>query len=194
LRKQNLKTKPSTGIGPVIFDLETNGLLHDATQIHCVVLHYLDTNETFSFNDESPGKGLSEPVVRAVQYLEIADCIIGHNVLGFDIPIINSIYPFFNPTGNIIDTLLLSRLYHPNLLDIDKKHAWKHMPLQLYGRHSLESYGYRLGEYKGNFGKNTDWKDWSQEMEDYCAQDVTVTTKLWKHFLPYLNGSKWSTK
>ena len=194
MRKQNLKTKPSTGIGPVIFDLETNGLLHDATQIHCVVLHYLDTNETFSFNDESPGKGLSEPVVRAVQYLEIADCIIGHNVLGFDIPIINSIYPFFNPTGNIIDTLLLSRLYHPNLLDIDKKHAWKHMPLQLYGRHSLESYGYRLGEYKGNFGKNTDWKDWSQEMEDYCAQDVTVTTKLWKHFLPYLNGSKWSTK
>tara|TARA_R100000008_G_C3530115_1_gene138795 strand:- start:106 stop:690 length:585 start_codon:yes stop_codon:yes gene_type:complete len=194
LRKQNLKTKPSTGIGPVIFDLETNGLLHDATQIHCVVLHYLDTNETFSFNDESPGKGLSEPVVRAVQYLEIADCIIGHNVLGFDIPIINSIYPFFNPTGNIIDTLLLSRLYHPNLLDIDKKHAWKHMPLQLYGRHSLESYGYRLGEYKGNFGKNTDWKNWSQEMEDYCAQDVTVTTKLWKHFLPYLNGSKWSTK
>jgi len=194
LRKQNLKTRPSTGIGPVIFDLETNGLLHDATQIHCVVLHYLDTNETFSFNDESPGKGLSEPVVRAVQYLEIADCIIGHNVLGFDIPIINSIYPFFNPTGNIIDTLLLSRLYHPNLLDIDKKHAWKHMPLQLYGRHSLESYGYRLGEYKGNFGKNTDWKNWSQEMEDYCAQDVTVTTKLWKHFLPYLNGSKWSTK
>ena len=178
----------------MIFDLETNGLLHDATQIHCVVLHYLDTNETFSFNDESPGKGLSEPVVRAVQYLEIADCIIGHNVLGFDIPIINSIYPFFNPTGNIIDTLLLSRLYHPNLLDIDKKHAWKHMPLQLYGRHSLESYGYRLGEYKGNFGKNTDWKNWSQEMEDYCAQDVTVTTKLWKHFLPYLNGSKWSTK
>jgi len=194
LTKHNLKTKPSTGIGPVIFDLETNGLLHDATQIHCVVLHYLDTNETFSFNDESPGKGLSEPVVRAVQYLEIADCIIGHNVLGVDIPIINSIYPFFNPTGNIIDTLLLSRLYHPNLLDIDKKHAWKHMPLQLYGRHSLESYGYRLGEYKGNFGKNTDWKDWSQEMEDYCAQDVTVTTKLWKHFLPYLNGSKWSTK
>ena len=89
-----------------------------------------------------------------------------------------------------IDTLLLSRLYHPNLLDIDKQHAWKHMPLQLYGRHSLESYGYRLGEYKGNFSQSTDWQDWSQEMEDYCVQDVNVTTKLWKHFLPYLNGSR----
>ena len=62
------------------------------------------------------------------------------------------------------------------------------MPLQLYGRHSLEAYGYRLGEYKGNFGKLTDWSDWSQDMEDYCKQDVNVTRRLWKHFLPYLNG------
>jgi hypothetical protein len=120
----------------------------------------------------------------------MADYIIGHNIVGFDLPLIKSIYAWFNPTGIIIDTLLLSRLYHPNLLDIDKQHAWKHMPLQLYGRHSLESYGYRLGEYKGNFSQSTDWQEWSQEMEDYCVQDVNVTTKLWKHFLPYLNGSR----
>ena len=37
----------------------------------------------------------------------------------------------------------------------------------------------RLGEYKGNFAKTTDWKEWSQEMQDYCVQDVNVTTKLW---------------
>ena len=89
-----------------------------------------------------------------------------------------------------MDTLLLSRLYHPNLLDIDKKHGWKHMPLQLYGRHSLEAYGYRLNEYKGNFAKTTDWKNWSQEMQDYCIQDVIVTNKLCQHFHPYLNGSR----
>ena len=185
----NSKTKHTPGIGPVVFDLETNGLLHDATRIHCIAIHYYDTNKIESYNDETPGKGMSSPVVRAVQHIQMADYIIGHNILGFDIPIIKSIYPFFNPTGVIIDTLLLSRLYHPNLLDIDKKHAWKHMPLQLYGRHSLESYGYRLGEYKGNFAKTTDWKDWSQEMEDYCVQDVQVTITLWKHFHKYLNGS-----
>ena len=184
------KTKRTSGIGTIIFDLEANGLLNNATHIHCIVLKHVQDNHTDSYNDESPGKGMSSPVVRAVQYLEMADYIIGHNIVGFDIPIIKSIYPFFNPTGIIIDTLLLSRLYHPNLLDIDKKHAWKHMPLQLYGRHSLESYGYRLGEYKGSFGQTTDWKEWSQEMEDYCVQDVKVTTKLWNHFLPYLNGSR----
>jgi hypothetical protein len=190
LTKQSLRTKRTSGIGPIIFDLETNGLLNDASRIHCAALHYLETNASFSFNDESPGKGMSDPVVRAVQHLEDADYIIGHNIVGFDLPIIKSIYSFFNPTGVIIDTLLLSRLYHPNLLDIDKAHAWKHMPLQLYGRHSLESYGYRLGEYKGNFAKTTDWKNWSQEMEDYCVQDVNVTLKLWNHFRKYLNGSQ----
>ena len=178
-----------SGIGPVIIDLETNGLLNDATRIHCSAIHYCEDNLTDSYNDEKIGKGMSSPVVRSITDIEMASHIIGHNIVGFDIPVIKSIYPFFNPTGVVIDTLILSRLYHPNLLDIDKKHAWKHMPLQLYGRHSLEAYGYRLGEYKGSFGQTTDWSEWSQEMEDYCVQDVKVTIKLWKHFLKYLNGS-----
>ena len=114
--------------------------------------------------------------------LEEADCIVGHNIISYDIPVIKKLYPFFNPKGDIIDTLVLSRLYHPNMMRIDKNHEWKHMPSQLYGRHSLESYGYRLGEYKGSFSKSTDWKEWSQEMEDYCVQDVIVTTKLCDHF------------
>ena len=190
MTKHNLKTKRTSGIGPIIFDLEANGLLNNATRIHYIVLNYVEDNQTDSYNDESPGKGMSSPVVRAVQHIEMADYIIGHNILGYDLPLIKSIYHWFNPVGVIIDTLLLSRLYHPNLLSIDKSRAWPHMPLQLYGRHSLESYGYRLGEYKGNFSQSTDWQKWSQEMEDYCFQDVKVTTKLWNHFLPYLNGSR----
>ncbi len=173
----------------MIFDLEANGLLNNATHIHCIVLNYVKDNFTDSFNDECPGKGMSSPVVRAIQHLEMADYIIGHNIVGYDLPLIKSIFAWFNPTGIIIDTLLLSRLYHPNLLAIDKRHAWKHMPLQMYGRHSLESYGYRLGEYKGSFAKNTDWQEWSKDMEEYCIQDVKVTTKLWNHFQKYLSGS-----
>ena len=194
---QNSLTKPTSGVGPIVFDLETNGLLNDATQIHCIALHWQDLDHTESYNDEpytkSPkdlpmGSGYS--ITTGLSWLELADVIVGHNIIGFDIPVIKSIYPWFNPSGIIVDTLLLSRLYHPNLLDIDKKHGWKHMPLQLYGRHSLEAYGYRLNEYKGNFAKTTDWKNWSQEMQDYCIQDVIVTNKLCQHFHPYLNGSR----
>ena len=170
----------------LVFDLETDGLLNDATKIHCVAIYDTENDRTDVYNDQSPGQGMSSPVVRAIQHLEVSTCIVGHNILSFDIPVIRSIFPWFTPPDNCIDTLLLSRLYHPNMMAVDQKHQWRHMPLQLYGRHSLESYGYRLSEYKGNFGKTSDWKEWSQEMEDYCVQDVKVTTKLIKHFIPKL--------
>ena len=168
----------------LIFDLETDGLLNDLTQIHCLAIHDLDNNETVMYNDQ----GTRDPIVRAITRLEEADRIAGHNIISFDIPCIQKIFGFFNPQGEIIDTLLLSRLYHPDMFAWDKSRKWKLMPLELYGRHSLESYGYRVGEYKGNFAKETDWKQWSQEMEDYCEQDVNVTVKLCKHFRPYLTG------
>ena len=196
MKKQNSSTKPTTGTGPVIFDLETNGLLNTATRIHCLSIHWLNDDRTETFNDEPYADNPKDlpmasnySITTGIGWLEVADVLVGHNIIGFDIPIIKKLYPWFNPRGTIVDTLLLSRLYHPNLLDIDKKRCWKHMPLQLYGRHSLESYGYRLNEYKGNFAKTTDWKEWSQEMQDYCEQDVVVTNKLCKHFHRYLIGS-----
>ena len=184
-------------VGPIVFDLETNGLsfTSEDPRIHCVALHFAKDERTEVFNDErysTEAKDLpmggNYSITTALSHLEVADVIVGHNVIGFDLPYIHHLYPWFNPRGTIIDTLLLSRLYHPNLLDIDKRHVWNHMPLQLYGRHSLEAYGYRLNEYKGNFSKTTDWKEWSQEMQDYCIQDVKVTEKLCEHFRPYLSG------
>ena len=173
----------------LIFDLETDGLLDKVSTIHCLVTHDLKTNETYIFNDT----GNQEPIVRGLQQLNDADCIIGHNIVNYDLAVIKKLYNWFDNPSLVIDTLLLSRLYHPDMMELDKREnnrgKRKNMPAQLYGRHSLESYGYRLGEYKGNFGKTTDWSDWSEEMQDYCIQDVKVTTKLWKHFLPYLSGS-----
>ena len=184
----SLLTKPTYGeAGTIVFDMETNGLLNDATQIHCIALHWVEENVTESFNDEYPGKGMSSPIIRALQWIEMADVLIGHNIINFDIPVAKRLYYWFNPSGVVVDTLLLSRLYHPNLLDIDKKS--NKIPQKLQGRHSLEAYGYRLGEHKGDFSKTTDWKSWSQEMEDYCIQDVVVTQKLCDHFYPYLTGS-----
>ena len=193
----NSSIKPTTGVGPIVFDLESNGLIHDATRILCAALHWCQDNQTESFNDEpyGPAKEIKEDCPMASSYsittflswLETADVLIGHNIIGFDIPLIKRLYPWFTPSGVIVDTLILSRLYHPNLLDIDKKSD--KIPTKLFGRHSLEAYGYRLDERKGEFGKTTDWKEWSQEMEDYCIQDVIVTKKLCENFHPYLIGS-----
>ena len=190
MKKLNSLTKRLLGTdgNTIIFDLEANGLYNDVSQVHCIAYYDESIDEILSFNDECPGKGMSSPIVRAIQYIEQASVICGHNIIGYDLPVIAKLYPFFNPLGIVIDTLLLSRLYHPRLMSLDKERNWPHMPLQLYGRHSLEAYGYRLGEYKGEYGKTTDWKEWSQELEDYCIQDVAVTRKLCDHFHPYLSG------
>jgi DNA polymerase III alpha subunit (gram-positive type) len=195
---QSLLTKPTDGqVGTAVFDLETNGLsfTNEDPRIHCIAIHWAEDKRTEVFNDEKYTESAKElpmgsnySITTALSNLEVADVIVGHNIIGFDLPYIHHLYPWFNPRGTIIDTLLLSRLYHPNLLDIDKKNAWKNMPTKLYGRHSLEAYGYRLGVYKGDFAKDTDWKEWSQEMQDYCIQDVKVTEKLCDHFHPYLTG------
>lgn len=170
----------------LIFDIETNGLLYNVSAIHCLAIHDLEANETLAYNDT----GNQEPIVRGLQRLADADCIIGHNIIGYDLPVIRKLFSWFEPPTCTVDTLLLSRLYHADMMKLDKKHNWEGMPLKLYGKHSLESYGYRLNEHKGTFGTTSDWKDWCQEMEDYCIQDVHVTTKLWNHFQTYLNGSR----
>ena len=167
----------------LVFDCETNGLLHDVHEIHCIAIYDSTKEETFVFNDRG---GECSPITEALHWLTTADVIAGHNIIGYDIPTLRKVYPWFKYDGDVLDTLVLSRLYHPNLMEIDKRRNVPRMPMQLYGRHSLEAYGYRLGEYKGEFGKTSDWKQWSQEMQDYCVQDVNVTTKLCEHFRPLM--------
>ena len=195
----NSEIKPTTGVGTIILDLESNGLLNNASRIHCIALHFCEDNLTETFNDErisDDAKYLpmgNRSITTAITTLETADVVVGHNIIGFDLPLIKRLYPFFTYPPVIIDTLLLSRLYHPNLYDIDDRKN-PDIPTKLKGSHSLEAYGHRLGLHKGDFGKDTDWQEWSQEMQDYCVQDVKVTEKLCEHFRPYLLGSPLSTK
>ena len=71
----------------LIFDIETNGLLHDVSTIHCLAIHDLSTGQTIAYNDT----GSSEPISRGLQRLQDADCIIGHNIIGYDVPVIRKL-------------------------------------------------------------------------------------------------------
>ena len=153
------------------FDIETDGF--ESKRVHCIVTQDIDNGIIEEFNDEP-----------------CATNIISHNGIGYDVPQLQKHYPFFRElTTPHWDTLILSRYFHPNLLDIDKKRKWPMMPVSLYGSHSLEAYGYRLKCFKGEFAKTTDWAEWSPDMQEYCKQDVAVLTKLWQHFQKYLNPS-----
>jgi len=161
----------------LIFDIETNGLkISDVTKIHCCAIN--DGTTTSLYKDPSEWLPL----------LEDASTIIGHNICAYDIPCIQHLYPNFKPKGQVIDTLILGRMFWPDILDIDFKHKWKNMPIHLYGRHSLEAYGHRLSLHK----KHADLKDFSvltKEIADRCKCDVDVTAKLWTRLQPKANGS-----
>ena len=173
LRPTSIRPQTSDKIN-LAFDIETDGI--DSSCIHCIVTQDLDTGEVMEYNDQT----LNNSVVNGVCALDGADNLVSHNGIMFDIPEIKKHYPFFqNPTW---DTLILSRFFHPDMLEIDLRRKWAMMPARLYGSHSLEAYGYRLRHFKDDFGKTTDWKEWSQEMQDYCKKDVAILAKLWTHF------------
>jgi DNA polymerase-1 len=153
------------------FDIETNALkINDITEIHCCALN--SGEETVLYTD--PEKWL--PILEN-------STIIGHNICQYDIPAIQKLYPKFKPKGKVIDTLILSRMFWSDILDIDFKKKWETMPMKLYGRHSLEAYGYRLGFNK----KHADLEDFSiytEEIGERCVGDVDVTCKLWNRLRP----------
>ncbi len=158
----------------LLFDLETDGLLEGVTKIHCMVIYDVDTNETWKIRGDQ-----DENFQNGLHLLEHADVIAGHNVVRFDIPVIQKFYPGFKPRGKVRDTLVMAKLIWPNLKVLDKGSS--KVTGQLVGRHSLEAWGLRLGVHKGDFGKGQDWKVFSNEMLEYCVQDVVgPTLALWK--------------
>lgn len=162
----------------LIGDIETDGLLDQMTKVHSLVLEDATTGEVYSCADQ-PGY---IPIEEGMRMLMEADLVVFHNGIGFDIPGLQKIYPWFPvDPGKVRDTLVLSRLVWPNLFDRDAGVIKaRKLPPKLRGSHALKAWGYRLGVLKGDFGETTDWSVWSPEMQSYCEQDVTVTKYLWK--------------
>jgi DNA polymerase I-like protein with 3'-5' exonuclease and polymerase domains len=155
-----------------VFDLETDGLYDEVTTIHCLVLHDLNRDQTFTYGPDSIAAGL--------EHLATAHVLIGQNILFFDIPVIRKLYPFYTfAAARIIDTLITTRLIWPKekLYDMDTE-QYTQVPPKLRGSASLKAWGYRLSDYKISF---KDFKEYSEEMLAYCIQDVNVTTKLFEH-------------
>lgn len=154
-----------------IFDLETNGLLDEVSKIHCIVAANLTTRKLHKFSTSA--KNIEE----GLQLLSDAEELIGHNIMGYDLMVIKKLYPTWHTSAKLTDTLIQCRLIWGNIGEIDSTNQT--LPLYLRGRHSLESWGYRLKCLKGGYGVNADWATYSKEMLQYCVQDVLVNVKLY---------------
>ena len=163
------------------FDIETNGLYQDVTQGHCMVIKMDD--EVLKFRRH---EGVHQGALKLLEVLQQGGFICGHNIIDYDIPTLEKLFPgvIFDRKyrGQIIDTLVLARLIYSNIKDKDfgLMKAGK-IPGDLVGSHKLEAWGYRLGVFKGTYGKQENaWAEFSEEMLDYNVQDVIVTEQLHK--------------
>ena len=157
----------------LIFDLETDGLLDDVTTVHCAVIQNTDTGYVRTYDPTQ--------IAEALQVLESADKIGGHNVMAYDLPVLMKLYNF-NYYGQVFDTLVASRLIWPNMKEKDM--LKRTVDNKSIGSHSLKAWGQRLKFHKGDYGEQDEaWDTYSPEMLEYCIQDVALNVKLYELIL-----------
>lgn len=180
----------------VICDLETDGLLDQVTTVHNFLIRIIDD-------------GVASPVYAyrnheaedALAVINSADVLINHNLVSYDIPVLEKLYPEWRLGEDILlrDTMVLSRMVFANVKDGDFRlfEAGK-IEGKLIGQHKLEAWGQRLGLHKGDYAKAREakareqgitdpdeirhfvWGTWNPEMEEYGKTDVEVTHLLWE--------------
>ena len=135
----------------LVFDIETDGL--DYSVIFCIVAYDIDNEVVYKFKPSELQEG--------IDLLSKADKLIGHNIIGFDIPVIKELYGIdLSENCTLRDTLVLSRLINPTR----------------EGGHSLSSWGFRLGHKKM---EHEDFTQYSNDMLKYCVNDVLVNAKVY---------------
>jgi len=177
----------------IVFDIETDGFLEELTEVYCLGYQILGA-------EEQPQVVTGDPVASHLELVMDADEIIGHNIIAFDIPAIQKVYPWFKPRGKITDTLVDARLLWTDVKDRDFR-SKRDIPPGLVGKHSLEAWGHRLGAMKGDFKPEDHGVTWNtvrtnptafEAMLEYCEQDVRVTVALHELIERKLNEHDWT--
>ena len=163
----------------LVFDIETNGFLHQTTTCHVLVIKDTETKEMFVYNSQGSKPEIKEGVKKLQKATNSGIDIVAHNGIKFDIPALKKLYPCFNPDEkHVKDTLVCTRVIWPDLYEADSKliKAGKLLP-NLINKHSLEAWGWRLGEHKASYTGG--FQLWNEDMEAYCIQDVITLEALW---------------
>jgi len=142
----------------VVFDIETNGLEPTCVWVICVsdidsgIKQVFTSTQWANFN----------------AYIRTVDEVIGHNIIGYDIPACEKLLKTDFSDLKVTDTLVMSRLANP----------------QRDG-HSLKWWGEQLGYPKGD---HDDWSQYSAEMLSYCKQDVSINEQVYTALVSELDS------
>ena len=139
-----------------VFDVEADGLLDDATRIHCLAYHNTSDGSSGHFTSLSD----------MGEFLLNADVLIGHNITRYDIPLLEK-FCGVKFKGILVDTLPVSWYLYPQRVV-----------------HGLESWGDDLGIAKPVIKdwKNLTVEEYVHR----CSTDVKINLKLWNKMRQYL--------
>ena len=157
----------------VVFDIEADGLLFEATKIHCIVIKtsmntYLFYDDIHSIKSSLHNRwgGIADGIRELKNFINDSRTLVGHNICGFDLPLIKKlglsrgteITPW---NSQILDTMSVSQVLSPET------------------ENSLEYWGGILGTPKI---EHNDWTQLSEDMLTRCIGDVELNWKLYEYF------------
>ena len=145
----------------IVFDIEANGLNPDT--VWCIIAYEREAKEYIEWSGDTLPN--FKDWVKEQDELEV----IGHNIIGYDIPVLERLLKVDFSKCKVTDTLVMSRLAEPSRL----------------GGHGLENWGQLLHQPKG---EHSDWLNFSQDMVEYCKQDVRVNELVYQRLLRDLNS------
>jgi len=158
----------------LVLDIETDS---KQSKIWLCYTHNSDTNEYICHTKPDT----------LIPLINKAERLIGHNLIGFDAPVLNKLWGTKIGLKKVRDTLIMSRLLNPSIEN----------------GHSLAAWGKRLGNRKVEYTRIWHWmkglqydKTSTTPYDDpvdnlnrfYCRQDVSVTVDLYKLLSQELRG------
>ena len=160
-----MTTTPRIGF----FDLESDGLLDTVTRLWCGVVKDKGTGVVSAFGPDQTADLLA--------HLSSYDVLIGHNIVGYDLPLLKQLYGWAYK-GKVVDTLLMSRTQRPN----------RRTPAGARSPHSVEAWGIRLGTDKV---VNEVWSEYTPLILERCIQDVEITAMIFAALMDEGHGEGW---
>ena len=146
-----------------VMDIETN-LAHDT--IWMAGVYIPERNEAVSCTTSSA----------LWEALRGVDTIIGHNLLAFDLPVLERVWGW-KWNGTVQDTLVLGRLLNP----------------AIEGGHSLKAWALRAGkELKEEFNTADFDKGLTDDMIHYCLQDCRANWDVYEYIVSELDRQGFS--
>ena len=164
----------------LFFDIETNKIedwsnLSDLHTVHCLSIYDPTTPKMITYHGAGIKNGLQE--------LAKAERIVGHNVIGFDLPALSKMYGFHPPLIRVLDTMVMAKCIVADVRNDD--FLRNKFDKSLVGSHSLKAWGLRLNKLtKLSYGEEDGAFDsYNDEMRKYCERDTIVTQILYDYLM-----------